>query len=149
MTADQHVRQLCQQRHIHLIEGDPQMRAMAATLGWDVFCSASRSPEGEEAILLSFRGVYPDHRYFLALHEIGHHATGYGPRGGDNWTNLPRLTQEALAWDWALDVALFLPPQPVARVLYRAVRSYYDDARYKNTRRYLETLDYIKELAFT
>lgn len=39
----------------------------------------------------------------VALHELGHWATRWGPQGGDRWGRAPRIELEIDAWAWAVD----------------------------------------------
>jgi hypothetical protein len=65
--------------------------------------------------------------YFLALHEIAHcllHRT----------RRVPRLTEEAEAWEWALGHAVVDPSPATARSMYRKLGSYLSNYVAKNDR---------------
>lgn len=66
-----------------------------------------------------------------ALHELGHWATRWGPRGGDGWSTKPRAILEQEAWMWALE---HYPEQLTpngAQYVYDSLKSYMDHPRYK------------------
>lgn len=95
---------------------------------------AGEDEEGDPFIILA-RTPKSEIPGLTALHELGHHATRWGPQGGDNWTNKRRIDMEVAAWEWALDHT----PQPLTedglRYILEALGAYVLARRYRVTRR--------------
>jgi hypothetical protein len=98
--------------------------------GGEATGAAGEDFDGVPFIVLTEAPV--DERSLLvALHELGHWATRWGPRGGDNWLSSARLELERAAWAWALQHynPTLLTPEG-AQFVVQSLRAYLTHPRY-------------------
>lgn len=93
--------------------------------------AAGEDPDGIPFIVLTQPPV-DEPSLLVALHELGHWATRFGPRGGDRWRTSKRLDLEVDAWEWALSKAPILTLEG-AKNVYEAVSMYLGHRRYVRT----------------
>jgi hypothetical protein len=79
-------------------------------------------------VLLSHRPVTP-RTYMVAMHELGHCASG------DGWSHHRMLEREAAAWEWALDNAI-LPLSLASHLAIPPMRSYRMDEHLAQSERF-------------
>ena len=93
--------------------------------------SRAQVEDGEGHVYLSHHPDLSTTTYLLALHELGHLACQRGTRRKFVDFRRPVLTDEALAWRWAIDRAcITLTAREWCEIHWR-LKSYADDRRYK------------------